>query len=120
MWTVAFHPELTGEIDALPRNAAKKLAECLLALAQLGPQLGRPLVDTLKGSRFANMKELRFTADGVWRFAFAFDPKRKAILLAAMDKSGVNQARAYAELIAKADRRFADHLVRLETERKKR
>jgi hypothetical protein len=28
-----------------------------------------------------NMKELRFdAADGVWRFAFAFDPKRKGIV----------------------------------------
>ncbi len=46
------------------------------------PQLGRPRVDTLKGSRHANMKELRFdAADGVWRFAFAFDPKRKGIVL---------------------------------------
>ena len=42
-----------------------------------------------KGSRHANMKELRFDADdGVWRVAFAFDPKRKAILLVAGDKSG--------------------------------
>jgi hypothetical protein len=46
-------------------------------------------VDTLNGSRHANMKELRFSAaDGEWRVAFAFDPKRKAILLVAGDKSG--------------------------------
>ena len=57
-------------------------------LEQFGPQLGRPRVDTLKGSRHANMKELRFDADdGVWRLAFAFDPKRKAILLVADDRS---------------------------------
>ena len=56
------------------------LAHALL-LEQFGPQLGRPRVDTLKGSRHANMKELRFdAAGGVWRVAFAFDPKRKAVL----------------------------------------
>jgi hypothetical protein len=59
-----------------------------------GPQLGRPYVDTLKGSKFANMKELRFTADGgVWRVAFAFDLRREAILLVAGDKSGVSESR---------------------------
>jgi hypothetical protein len=51
---------------------------------QFGPNLGRPRVDTLKASRHANMKELRFdAADGAWRVAFAFDPKRRAILLVA-------------------------------------
>ena len=35
------------------------------------------------------MKELRFeAADGVWRVAFAFGTKRKAISLIAGDKSG--------------------------------
>ena len=53
-------------------------------LETFGPSLGRPTVDTLNGSRHTNMKELRFTAPGgVWRVAFAFDPKRKAILFVA-------------------------------------
>ena len=65
-----------------------------------------------KGSRHPNMKELRFdAADGVWRVAFAFDPERKAILLAAGDKTGGSDARFYRRLIAKADERFADHLT---------
>jgi hypothetical protein len=80
-------------------------------LKAYGPQLGRPYADTLKGSAHANMKELRFkAADGVWRVADAFDPERRAILLVAGDKSGVNQTRFYNGLIAKADRRFAQHL----------
>ena len=67
--------------------------------------------DTLKGSRFANMKELRFDADdGVWRLAYAFDHERKAILLVAGDKSGTSSARFYKALITKADTRFAGHL----------
>jgi len=53
-------------------------------LESVGPQLGRPHSDALKGSDYANMKELRFRAGGgVWRVAFAFDPKRLAILLVA-------------------------------------
>ena len=70
-------------------------------------------MDTLKDSRHANMKELRFdAADGVWRVAFAFDPKRKAILLVAGDKSGISEKKFYKRLIAKADDRFDAHLVR--------
>jgi hypothetical protein len=60
-------------------------------ISHIGPDLGRPHVDTLNNSRHSNMKELRFKADnGVWRVAFAFDPERKAILLVAGDKSGVS------------------------------
>lgn len=77
-----------------------------------GPQLGRPTVDTLKGSSFPNMKEIRFNAeDGVWRFAFAFDSKRAAIVLCGGDKEGADQKAFYKELIQKADSRFAAHLA---------
>lgn len=63
----------------------------------------------------ANTKELRFSAaDGEWRVAFAFDTKRKAILLVAGDKSGVSQKAFYRQIITKADDRFDAHLNRLE------
>ena len=65
------------------------------------------------------MKELRFSADdGEWRVAFAFDPKRKAILLVAGDKSGGSERRFYRELIRQADDRFDAHLARLKKEGK--
>lgn len=65
------------------------------------------------------MKELRFdAADGVWRVAFAFDPKRKAILLVAGDKSGVSEKKFYKRLIAKADHRLDAHLARLKQKEK--
>jgi len=83
----------------------------ILLLREFGRQLGRPHADTLKGSKHANMKELRFkAADGVWRIAFAFDPKRDAILLVAGDKAGVSETRFYKQLIDLADRRFDAHL----------
>lgn len=60
------------------------------------------------------MKELRFTAaDGVWRVAFAFDPKRQAILLVGGDKSGGSEKRFYQQLIRKADVRFDEHIARI-------
>jgi hypothetical protein len=83
-------------------------------LKEFGPELKRPRADTLKGSRYQNMKELRFDADdGVWRVAYAFDPLRRAILLVSGDKSGRNERLFYRRLIAKADERFSDHLARL-------
>jgi len=66
------------------------------------------------------MKELRLdAADGVWRLAFAFDPKRKAILLVAADKSGVSEKKFRKRLIAKADDRFDAHLARLRQKERK-
>jgi hypothetical protein len=96
---------------SLPEDVRDKLIAQAMLLQQFGPQLGRPRVDTLKGSRHANMKELRFdAAGGVWRVAFAFDLARKAILLVAGDKSGGSEKRFYLQLIKKADSRFDAHL----------
>lgn len=87
------------------------LAHAIL-LAEFGPDLGRPTVDRLKGSRHANMKELRFSWKGeVWRIAFAFDPRRQAVLLTGGDKGGVDQRRFYRRLISVADERYEDHLI---------
>ena len=117
-WIVEIGDEFEPEFIALEDVRTEILALALF-LQQFGPQLGRPRVDTLMGSRHANMKELRFSAaDGEWRVAFAFDPKRKAILLVAGDKSGGSEKRFYRELIRKADERFDAHLVRLKNERK--
>src|SRR5258708_37671822 len=89
-------------------------------LEQFGPQLGRPRADTLNGSRYLNMKELRFdAADGVWRVAFAFDANRKAILLVAGDKSGVSEKRFYRQLIDLADERFEAHAAKVKKRKEK-
>jgi hypothetical protein len=112
-WEVEFHKDFDPEFDALPDDVQSELRAHALLLEQFGPQLGRPRVDGLKGSRHANMKELRFDAgDGVWRVAFAFDPKRNAVLLIAGDKSGGGEKRFYRQLIAKANERFDEHLSR--------
>lgn len=113
-WTVEFHPAFEPEFDHYPEAVQDAMYARLGLLEINGPQLGRPHADTLSGSRHGNMKELRLdAADGVWRVAFAFDPRRKAILLAAGDKSGVNEPRFYRRLIAKADERFDAHLEQL-------
>jgi hypothetical protein len=111
--------EFEPEFDALPEDAQAEILALSLVLERFGPQLGRPRVDTLRGSRHANMKELRFrAAHGEWRAAFAFDPQRTAVLLVAGDKSGGSQKRFYRDLLRKADQRFGSHLSRLKKERK--
>jgi hypothetical protein len=64
-------------------------------------------VDTLKGGRIANRKELRFSADGgVGRAAFAFDRRRIAVLLVIGDKRGMTESRFYKALVATAAARW--------------
>jgi hypothetical protein len=118
-WDVEFHNDFVPEYETLPEDVQDELQAILEVLESLGPLLGRPRVDTLNGSRHANMKEIRFdAADGVWRFAFAFDPARQAIILCGGDKSGGSEKRFYRQLIAKADTRFSAHIVRIKRQKK--
>jgi hypothetical protein len=118
-WSVEIGDEFEPEFSALHEDIRTEILALSRLLQQFGPRLGRPRVDTLNGSRHANMKELRFSAaGGEWRVAFAFDTKRKGILLIAGDKSGGSEKRFYRELIRKADDRFDAHLTRVEKERR--
>ena len=113
-WTVLFHDAFDTEFQELPSGVQDELLAHALLLREFGPNLGRPTVDGLKGSKHANMKELRFRWEGeVWRIAFAFDPKRQAILLVGGNKGGADQRRFYKRLIGTADARFSEHLATL-------
>lgn len=82
-------------------------------LAQFGPNLGRPHVDTLQGSTLPNLKELRVQHQGdPWRILFAFDPERQAILLLGGNKQG--DKRWYKKAIPLAEARYLQHLRFLE------
>jgi hypothetical protein len=117
-WIVEIGDEFETEFYDLHEDVRTEILALTRFLQQFGPQLGRPRVDTLNDSRHANMKELRFSAaDGEWRVAFAFDTKRKAILLVAGDKSDASEKRFYRELIRKADDRFDAHLARIKSAR---
>ena len=110
-WDVLFYDEFEAEFDRLPRNVQDELLACGRLLEKFGPKLGRPHVDTLEGSLYANMKELRFkAADGEWRVAFAFDRERRAVLLAGGNKIHMSKRRFYSSLVRKADARFGRHL----------
>lgn len=118
-WTVKFHDEFQPEFDALSQEVKEELLAEAKFVETFGPETSRPHVDTLKGSQYANMKERRFEANnGEWRAAFAFDPRREAIVLIAADKAGVNQAKFYKRLIEKADARYTRHIAGLKPENK--
>ena len=69
-WTVANHDDFDPEFDGLPEAVQDALNSVALILQDKGPVLGRPYVDTLEGSKYLNMKEMRFDGDnGVWRVA---------------------------------------------------
>ena len=113
-WLVEIADEFEPDLNALPEPVQDELSAQMVFLRQFGPALGRPRVDTLKGSRHANMKELRFTAaGGIWRVAFAFDPRRRAILLVAGNKAGLAERLFYRRRLRKADDRFDSHLARI-------
>lgn len=118
-WRVLFHDAFRADYDAWPEEVQDGLMKTVRLLMASGPHLGRPHVDTLKASRFPNLKELRFSADrGVWRMAFIFDPTRKAILLVGGNKSGGGEGRFYRTLIAMAESRYQSHLDNLAGTRK--
>ncbi len=117
VWNVKFYPDFAEEFTTLNIAVQETLNRRIDNLRIERPHLGRPYADTLQGSRHANMKELRLKADGgVWRFAFAFDPEQKAIILCGGDKSGLkNQSKFYRALIEKADGRFEEHLEKMQS-----
>jgi len=113
-WNYQTTDEFDAWVETLAQDERIEIAAMLDALTRLGPSLGRPFADTLKGSAYANMKELRGKTSGaVLRIAFAFDPERTAQILCGGDKKGVSQNSFYKKLIDRADRLYRVHLERL-------
>lgn len=109
-WDVRFDDEFAAEFDDFDEAVQDKILVRAKLLRQFGPNLPRPYADTLEGSKYANMKELRApVGKDVWRVAYAFDVKRRAILLCAGNKAGKNSKKFYGELIETADRRFGKY-----------
>ena len=101
-------------VASLDEDPRAQLFAAIEVLQAAGPQLGRPLVDTVTASRHRNMKELRPGSSGrsELRVLFAFEPERRAIMLVAGDKAR-NWARWYKVNIPVADDLFDEHVRRL-------
>ncbi|MFC9754308.1 type II toxin-antitoxin system RelE/ParE family toxin [Streptomyces sp. NPDC056921] len=96
------------------RDTARLVGQALQALVEEGPDLGRPLVDRIKGSSIHNLKELRPGSGGTSeiRILFVFDPDRNAVLLVAGNKSG-RWREWYSQSIPVAEGRYDDWLAHL-------
>jgi hypothetical protein len=81
-------------------------------LEQTGPLLGRPHVDTLKGSSIPNLKELRVQHEGKpLRILFVFDPRRVGYLILGGDKTG--DGSWYTKFIPLAEKIYERHLTEI-------
>jgi hypothetical protein len=114
-WDIRFDDEFLAWFEELDEELQNEILAHIALLRERGPNLGRPYVDTVDGSEFTNMKELRVQFHGdPWRILFAFDPRRAAILLVGGCKRG--DKRWYKRHIPIADERFQRHLDRLQRE----
>jgi hypothetical protein len=114
-WSVEFTDEFELWWDSLTVGEQEDVRASVNVLRQCGPSLGRPHVDSVAGSRYPNMKELRTQHAGrPYRTLFAFDPRRVAILLIGGDKTGNN--RWYEEFVPLADKIYAEHLKEIAEE----
>jgi hypothetical protein len=112
-WEIEYTEEFERWWDTLIEDEQESIAVTVGLLEIMGPNLPRPHSDTVKGSRFNNMKELRTQHAGKpYRTLYAFDPRRTAILLIGGNKTGDNDW--YQKYIPIADRLYADHLEELE------
>ncbi len=115
-WSTEPTDEFSKWFASLTRFEQQKVGASIEDLKEMGPSCGRPLVDTVRGSNHANMKELRATR--TIRVFFAFDRRRKAVLLIGGDKAGKTR-RFYRQMITKADKIYDAHLRRIDEEASK-
>ena len=115
MWEVEYTDEFGHWWETLTEDEQEALVVGVDLLRNLGPSLPRPHSDTIKGSKHSNMKELRSQCKGKpLRTLYAFDPRRRAILLIGGDKTGND--RFYDRMIPVADRLYDEHLNQLKDE----
>ena len=113
VWDVELTAECEAWYESLTEAEQDSIARAIDLLTVIGPSLSRPQVDTVKGSRFPNMKELRAQHQGrPYRMLFAFDPRRVALILLGGDKTG--DARWYVKAIPVADALYEEHLKEID------
>jgi hypothetical protein len=115
-WQVYLVDEVRDWLDTLDPATHARVVQAIDVLAEVGPGLGRPLVDTIHGSAIANLKELR---PGTVRILFAFDPWRSSILLVAGDKAG-QWSTWYRQAIPLAEQRYERYLKQRTAEEERR
>lgn len=114
-WEIEYTDEFERWWNTLSEAEQESIAVSVGLLEILGPNLPRPHSDSVKGSRFKNMKELRTQHAGrPYRTLYAFDPGRTAILLIGGNKTGDDGW--YQKYVPLADKLYEHHLKELEEE----
>ena len=97
-------------VRALDPERRDKVRAAIARVVASGPTLGRPHVDTIHGSRVSKLKEIRI--DRGTRVLFAFDSRRRPVMLVGGDKRG-KWNRWYPSWISTAEALYADHERRI-------
>jgi hypothetical protein len=100
---IDFTPEAEAWLKGLSKHDRARMTRQIDKVRGGGPTLGRPTVDSVKGSRHSNMKEIRVKRTGL-RMLFAFDREKRAIVL-----TGTNRAKTKHVFNSTISR--ADHLL---------
>ena len=112
-WEIEFTDDFSGWWDGLTAEEQNSIADSVYVLQESGPALTRPQADTIRGSKYPNMRELRIQHQGrPYRVLYAFDPRRVGVLLIGGDKTGNN--RWYEEFVPLADIIYTHHLNEIE------
>lgn len=113
-WVILLQTPLLDWLKTLPQEDVLKVYATLTLLSHEGPQLGRPYVDRVQGSKYANLKELRVQSkQSVLRLFFIFDPFRQAILLCGGNKKGKKEKLFYTTMIELAEQTYTNYLAQL-------
>lgn len=116
-WEIVYSSEFEQWLHALDLDSAKSIARSLGILKEFGPMLGRPHVDTQKGSQIRNLKELRTQCRRhVYRTLSVFDATRNAVVLIGGDKTG--DSKFCQKIIPLAEEIYDDYLRRNTHEKK--
>jgi len=108
MWEILRTDIAADWIKSLDGDAREAILKCLIILKEIGPTLGRPYVDTVKQSKYKNMKELRIqNKQRLFRIFFIFDTERQAILLIGGNKRG--EKRFYEKMVPLADNLYEEY-----------
>ena len=109
MWeflTTAEYREWVLKLEDQDRARLQRVEQRLIAE---GPLLRRPHTDTVRGSNYKDMKELRPTP--TIRAFYALDPWRRIVMLCGGDKASARQGtKWYKKMIRRADRLYRFHL----------
>jgi hypothetical protein len=115
-WLVEYTDEFGAWWDMLTEAEQISVDAHVRKLESRGPSLPFPYSSGISGSRHAHMRELRVQSGGKpLRVFYAFDPRRRAILLIGGDKTG--DKRFYDRMIPVADGLYDEHLAELDKER---